>query len=89
MVLMGFNVLVAVKILVFLTMPVDPTSDDVVSQIEYLWKVKGGLTRSLTIAVVVSLLEQPLEHLEWLFPTIKFLCLLFLLFLCENTLCFC
>ncbi|KMZ63424.1 Timeless family protein [Zostera marina] len=53
-----------VKILVFLTMPVDPTSDDVVSQIEYLWKVKGGLTRSLTIAVVVSLLEQPLEHLE-------------------------
>ncbi|KAG0490615.1 hypothetical protein HPP92_007478 [Vanilla planifolia] len=54
----------AVKILVFLTMPVDPASDDVAQQIEYLWDVKAALTRKVTIAVIVSLLEEPLGHLE-------------------------
>ncbi|PKA64246.1 hypothetical protein AXF42_Ash009466 [Apostasia shenzhenica] len=54
----------AVKILVFLTMPVDTSSDDVAQQIEYLWDLKAALTRNLTIAVIVSLLEEPLSHLE-------------------------
>ncbi|KAG0488837.1 hypothetical protein HPP92_007648 [Vanilla planifolia] len=54
----------AVKILVFLTMAVDPASDDVAQQIEYLWDVKAALTRKVTIAVIVSLLEEPLGHLE-------------------------
>ncbi|KAK8926143.1 hypothetical protein KSP39_PZI018770 [Platanthera zijinensis] len=53
-----------VKILVFLTMPVDPTSEGVAQQIEYLWDLKAALTRNVTITVVVSLLEQPLSNLE-------------------------
>ncbi|KAK8950331.1 hypothetical protein KSP40_PGU000037 [Platanthera guangdongensis] len=53
-----------VKILVFLTMPVDPTSEGVAQQIEYLWYLKASLTRNVTIAVIVSLLEQPLSNLE-------------------------
>lgn len=52
------------KILVFLTMPIDPESDEVAQQIEYLWDLKAALTRNVTVAVIVSLLEDPLEHLE-------------------------
>ncbi|XP_077228993.1 timeless family protein isoform X2 [Tasmannia lanceolata] len=54
----------AVKVLVFLTMPIDPTSDDIPQQIEFLWRLKAAVTRNDTIAVIVSLLEDPLEHLE-------------------------
>ncbi|XP_042394295.1 protein timeless homolog [Zingiber officinale] len=54
----------AVKILVFMTMPVDHSSDNVAQQIEYLWDLKASLTRSISIAVIVSLLEDPLDHLE-------------------------
>ncbi|XP_073109120.1 uncharacterized protein [Elaeis guineensis] len=54
----------AVKILVFLTMPIDPSSDDIAQQIEYLWELKAAMTRNVTLAVIVSLLEDPLEHLE-------------------------
>ncbi|XP_008802054.2 protein timeless homolog [Phoenix dactylifera] len=54
----------AVKILVFLTMPIDPASDDIAQQIEYLWDLKAAMTRNVTVAVIVSLLEDPLEHLE-------------------------
>ncbi|RWR93245.1 Timeless protein [Cinnamomum micranthum f. kanehirae] len=54
----------AVKILVFLTMPIDPASDNIPQQIEYLWSLKSAVTRNVTIAVIVSLLEGPLEHLE-------------------------
>ncbi|KAK1320264.1 hypothetical protein QJS10_CPA03g00254 [Acorus calamus] len=54
----------AVKVLVFLTMPIDPASDDVIEQIEYLWSLKAVMTRNVTIAVIVALLEDPLEHLE-------------------------
>ncbi|RRT50756.1 hypothetical protein B296_00027642 [Ensete ventricosum] len=57
--------LCAVKILVFLTMPIDPSSDGVAQQIEYLWDLKSALTRPVTIAVTVCLLEDPLDHLEW------------------------
>ena len=53
-----------VKVLVFLTMPVDPSSEDVAQQIEYLWDLKAALTRNVAIAVIVSLLEDPLDHLE-------------------------
>ncbi|KAM0861691.1 hypothetical protein ACQ4PT_045741 [Festuca glaucescens] len=54
----------AVKVLVFLTMPVEPSSEDVAQQIEYLWDLKAALTRNVAIAVIVSLLEDPLDHLE-------------------------
>nr|CAD1824075.1 unnamed protein product [Ananas comosus var. bracteatus] len=54
----------AVKILVFLTMPVDPSSDDVAQQIECLWDLKAAMARNVMIAVIVSLLEDPLDHLE-------------------------
>ncbi|CAH8329047.1 unnamed protein product [Eruca vesicaria subsp. sativa] len=57
-------VLNAVKVLVFLTMPVEPDSDDVPQQIEYLWGLKSAITVSNIVAVVVSLLETPLENLE-------------------------
>ncbi|WOK95730.1 hypothetical protein Cni_G04437 [Canna indica] len=54
----------AVKVLVFLTMPIDHSSDNVAQQIEYLWDLKSAMTRHATIAVIVSLLEDPLCHLE-------------------------
>ncbi|XP_068659821.1 uncharacterized protein [Aristolochia californica] len=54
----------AVKILVFLTMPISPDSDDIPRQMEYLWGLKAAITRNDTIAVIVSLLEGPLERLE-------------------------
>ncbi|CAA7024796.1 unnamed protein product [Microthlaspi erraticum] len=57
-------VLNAVKVLVFLTMPIEPDSDDVPQQIEYLWGLKSAITFSNIVAVIVSLLETPLENLE-------------------------
>ncbi|CAM8896515.1 unnamed protein product [Rhodiola kirilowii] len=57
-------VLNAVKILVFLTIPVDPTSSDLSQQIEYLWELKSSITNSHTVPVVVSILEKPLHNLE-------------------------
>ncbi|KAK3137961.1 hypothetical protein QOZ80_5AG0362620 [Eleusine coracana subsp. coracana] len=40
------------------------TAEDVALQIEYLWDVKAALTRSVAVAVIVSLLEDPLDRLE-------------------------
>ncbi|KAB8098538.1 hypothetical protein EE612_027819 [Oryza sativa] len=57
-------VITAVKVLVFLTMPVEPSSENVAQQIEYLWDLKAALTRNVAMAVIVSLLEDPLDHLE-------------------------
>ncbi|XP_022957786.1 protein timeless homolog isoform X2 [Cucurbita moschata] len=57
-------VLNAVKILVFLTMPVEPTSNDIAQQIEYLWGLKSLITCCNVVAVAVSLLESPLENLD-------------------------
>ncbi|KAK6155617.1 hypothetical protein DH2020_009865 [Rehmannia glutinosa] len=57
-------VLNAVKVLVFLTMPVEPTSIDIPQQIEYLWGLKSAITFSDIVPVIVSLLESPLENLE-------------------------
>lgn len=48
----------------FLTMPLESDSDDVPQQIEYLWGLKSAFTVSNIVAVVVSLLETPLENLE-------------------------
>lgn len=56
---------IAVKVLVFLTMPVEASSNDITQQIEYLWALKSSITSGNTITVVVSLLESPLENLEW------------------------
>ncbi|EOY23387.1 Timeless family protein, putative isoform 1 [Theobroma cacao] len=58
-------VLNAVKVLVFLSMPIEPSSSDVPQQIEYLWDIKFSLTGSDAVAVIVSLLEGPLENLEY------------------------
>ncbi|XP_062181662.1 uncharacterized protein LOC133885912 [Phragmites australis] len=57
-------VITAVKVLVFLTMPVEPSSEDVAQQIEYLWDLKAALARNVAVAVIVSLLEDPLDRLE-------------------------
>ncbi|KAL8095808.1 uncharacterized protein LOC141693231 isoform X2 [Apium graveolens] len=57
-------VLNSVKVLVFLTMPVEPGSNDIPQQIEYLWGLKTSITCSDTVAIIVSLLETPLENLE-------------------------
>ncbi|CAD6271153.1 unnamed protein product [Miscanthus lutarioriparius] len=57
-------VITAVKVLVFLTMPVEPSSEDVPQQIEYLWDLKAALTRNVAVTVIVSLLEDPLDRLE-------------------------
>ncbi|XP_038877780.1 protein timeless homolog [Benincasa hispida] len=57
-------VLNAVKILVFLTMPIEPTSSDIAQQIEYLWGLKSLITCSNVVAIIVSLLESPLENLD-------------------------
>ncbi|KAJ4705908.1 Timeless protein [Melia azedarach] len=57
-------VLNAVKVLVFLSMPIEPSSNDIPQQIEYLWGLKSAIACSDTVAVVVSLLEGPLENLE-------------------------
>ncbi|KAL5568486.1 hypothetical protein UlMin_025061 [Ulmus minor] len=48
----------------FLTMPIDPSSNDISQQIEYLWGLKSSITCSEIIAVTVALLENPLENLE-------------------------
>ncbi|CAI0546389.1 unnamed protein product [Linum tenue] len=57
-------VLNAVKVFVFLTMPIDPSSNEIPLQLEYLWGLKSAITSSDTVAVIVSLLEGPLEDLE-------------------------
>ncbi|XP_021295364.1 protein timeless homolog isoform X3 [Herrania umbratica] len=58
-------VLNAVKVLVFLSMPIEPSSSDIRQQIEYLWDIKFSLTSSDAVGVIVSLLEGPLENLEF------------------------
>ncbi|GLT35849.1 hypothetical protein SLA2020_102660 [Shorea laevis] len=58
-------VLNAVKVLVFLSMPVEPSSSDIPQQMEYLWELKASITSSVIIPVIVSLLEGPLENLEF------------------------
>ncbi|XP_065868889.1 uncharacterized protein [Euphorbia lathyris] len=57
-------VLNAVKVLVFLTMPIEPSSHNIPQQTEYLWDLKSAITNSDTVGVIVSLLESPLENLE-------------------------
>lgn len=57
-------VLNAVKVLVFLTMPVEASSKDYNEQLDYLWGIKSAITSSDVIAIIVSLLEKPLENLE-------------------------
>ncbi|XP_019442095.1 PREDICTED: protein timeless homolog isoform X2 [Lupinus angustifolius] len=54
----------AVKVLVFLTMPIEPSSTDIPQQLEYLWGLKAAVTNSDVAAVTVSILEKPLENLE-------------------------
>ncbi|EPS65409.1 hypothetical protein M569_09367, partial [Genlisea aurea] len=57
-------VLNAVKVLVFLTMPIEPTSVDIPQQMEYLWGLKSAITYSDILPVIMSFLENPLENLE-------------------------
>ncbi|KAJ7552476.1 hypothetical protein O6H91_06G056900 [Diphasiastrum complanatum] len=57
-------VLNAVKVVVFLTMPVDPMSDNISQQIEYLHHFKAAFLENDAVAGTVALLEEALEHLE-------------------------
>uniref|UniRef100_A0A7N0TEM8 Timeless N-terminal domain-containing protein n=1 Tax=Kalanchoe fedtschenkoi TaxID=63787 RepID=A0A7N0TEM8_KALFE len=57
-------VLNVVKILVFLTIPIDPTSNEIPQQIEYLWQLKSSITTSHIVPVTISILENPLHNLE-------------------------
>ncbi|CAK9176951.1 unnamed protein product [Ilex paraguariensis] len=52
------------KVLVFLTMPIEPASNDIPQQLDYLWGLKSSITLSDTVAVIVTLMESPLENLE-------------------------
>lgn len=52
----------------FLTMPIDPASDSIAQQVEYLWHIKAVITRHVIVGVIVALLEDPLDHLERLVP---------------------
>ncbi|CAO2827809.1 unnamed protein product [Amaranthus hypochondriacus] len=54
----------AVKVLVFLTMPLEAMSKDFNEQLGFLWGIKQAITSSNVVTVIVSLLEKPLEHLE-------------------------
>ncbi|XP_024642189.1 protein timeless homolog isoform X2 [Medicago truncatula] len=54
----------AVKVLVFLTMPIEPGSTEVSQQLEYLWDLKSAVTNGDVVTVIVSILEKPLENLE-------------------------
>jgi timeless len=54
----------SVKVLVFLTMPIEPGSTEVSQQLEYLWDLKSAVTNSDVVTVIVSILEKPLENLE-------------------------
>lgn len=42
----------------------DPTSYDIAQQMEYLWDLKAVMARNVLVAVIVALLEDPLDHLE-------------------------
>ncbi|BFI31474.1 hypothetical protein AXG93_4530s1190 [Marchantia polymorpha subsp. ruderalis] len=57
-------VLNCVKVLVFLTMPIDPSSNQVSLQVEYLQHFRAALLDDDTIPVIMSLLEDPLQRLE-------------------------
>lgn len=52
------------KVLVFITMPIEPSSLDISQQLEYLWELKASITNSDIVGVIVSFLECPLENLE-------------------------
>lgn len=53
-----------VKVMVFLTMPVDPSSADIPHQLEYLRQFKEAVLEDDAIGVIVSHLQDPLEHME-------------------------
>lgn len=53
----------------------DPTSYDIAQQIEYLWDLKAVMARNVTVAVIVSLLEDPLDHLERYIYIFSLMCL--------------
>jgi timeless len=53
-----------VKVLVFLTMAVEPSSEDVAQRLQYLWDLKAALAHNVVMTVIVSLLEDPLDRLE-------------------------
>ncbi|RAL51437.1 hypothetical protein DM860_010939 [Cuscuta australis] len=57
-------VLNTVKVLVLLTMPIEPSSIDIPQQLEDLWAIKSSITHSEVVPVIMSLLESPLENLE-------------------------
>ncbi|CAK9270062.1 unnamed protein product [Sphagnum jensenii] len=57
-------VLNAVKVMVFMTMPVEPSTSNIPQQLEYLQTFKAAALEGDAIGVIVSHLQQPLEHME-------------------------
>ncbi|CAM6028202.1 unnamed protein product [Sphagnum balticum] len=57
-------VLNAVKVMVFMTMPVEPSTSNIPQQLEYLRTFKAAALEGDAIGVIVSHLQQPLEHME-------------------------
>ncbi|MCO5566400.1 hypothetical protein L7F22_020077 [Adiantum nelumboides] len=53
-----------IKVVVFLTMPVDILSENVSQQLDHLLDFKACFLHNDAIAVIMTLLEEPLEHLE-------------------------
>ena len=60
-----------VKVMVFLTMPIDPSSVDIPQQFEYLRQFKTAVLEDDAIGVIVSHLQNPLEHMERYLSTIS------------------
>lgn len=55
---------VAVKVIVFLTMPPLPESDSISRQLEYLQRFKAAFLEDEALGVIVAMMEEPLAHLE-------------------------
>ncbi len=53
-----------VKVMVFMTMPVEPSTSNIPQQFEYLQTFKAAALEGDAIGVIVSHLQQPLEHME-------------------------
>lgn len=57
--------------MVFLTMPIDPSSIGIPQQLEYLRQFKAAVLEDDAIGVIVSHLQDPLEHMERYLPGIS------------------
>lgn len=57
--------------MVFLTMPIDPSSTNIPQQLEYLRHFEEAVLEDDAIGVIVSHLQDPLQHMERYLLTIS------------------